>query len=217
VRLFHLADTVEVFHRAGGVEAAIEVARARRGKHFDPEVVDLFCGTAPDVLADMDAVAEFGALIETEPGLCRQLSERELDSALEAVADFTDLPSPSRAGHSRAVANLAALAAGLCGLPDREIATLRRAALVHDVGMHGVPASILDKPGPFTGAEVERMRLHSYWTARVLARPPALARSARSPHLPTSASTAPATTGACPGRQSRQPAGSSPPPTPAAP
>ena len=112
MRLFHLADTVEVFHRAGGVDAAIEVARARRGKHFDPEVVDLFCGAAPEVLADMDAVAEFGALIEKEPGLSRQLSERELDSALEAVADFTDLRSPSRAGHSRGVAHLAATAAG---------------------------------------------------------------------------------------------------------
>ncbi|HTQ92234.1 MAG TPA: HD domain-containing phosphohydrolase [Streptosporangiaceae bacterium] len=53
---------------------------------------------------------------------------------------------------------------------------LRRAALVHDVGMHGVPASILDKPGPLTDAEAERMRLHSYWTERSLARPPALAR-----------------------------------------
>jgi hypothetical protein len=101
VRLFHLADTVEVFHRAGGVDAAVEVARARRGKHFGPEVVDLFCRTASDVLADMDAVAECAALIEAEPGLCRHLSERELDSALEAVADFTDLRSPSRAGHSR--------------------------------------------------------------------------------------------------------------------
>ena len=58
VRLFHLADTVEVFHRAGGVDAAVNVARARRGKHFDPEVVDLFCGTAREVLADMDAVTE---------------------------------------------------------------------------------------------------------------------------------------------------------------
>ena len=54
--------------------------------------------------------------------------------------------------------------------------TLRRAALVHDIGMHGVPVSVLSKPGPLTGAESERMRLHSYWTARVLARPPALAR-----------------------------------------
>src|SRR5215475_10209116 len=42
VRLFHLADTVEVFHRAGGVEPAVEVAKARRGTHFDPTLVDLF-------------------------------------------------------------------------------------------------------------------------------------------------------------------------------
>ena len=104
------------------------------------------------------------------------MSERELDQALEAVADFTDLRSPFRAGHSRGVAHLAAEAARLCGIPDREIVTLRRAALAHDVGMHGVPVSLLDKRGPLTGAESERMRLHSYWTARVLAHPPALAR-----------------------------------------
>ena len=176
IRLFHLADTVEVFHRAGSVDAAVEVARARRGKHFEPELVDLFCGTAHEVLADMDADAESAALIETEPELCRQLSERELDSALEAMADFTDLRSPPRAGHSRGVAELAATAARLCGMPGREIATLRRAALLHDVGMHGVPASILDKPGPLSGAEAERMRLHSYWTERALARPAPLAR-----------------------------------------
>ena len=89
VRLFHLADTVEVFHRAGGAEAAVEVARARRGTRFDPELVDLFCGAAHDVLADLDVMAELEALIEAEPGLRRQLSERELDAALEAVADFS--------------------------------------------------------------------------------------------------------------------------------
>ncbi|HEX9035092.1 MAG TPA: HD domain-containing phosphohydrolase [Streptosporangiaceae bacterium] len=176
VRLFHLADTVEVFHRAGGVEAAVEMARSRRGTHFDPAVVDIFCEDAADVLAGLDAVAELAALIEAEPGLRRPLSESDLDSALEAVADFTDLRSPHRAGHSRAVARLAATAAGLGGLPDGEIVTLRRAGLLHNIGMHGVPASILGKPGPLSGAEMERMRLHSYWTERVLARPPALAR-----------------------------------------
>ncbi len=42
MRLFHLADTVEVYHRDDGIEAATEVARARRGTHFDPAVVDVF-------------------------------------------------------------------------------------------------------------------------------------------------------------------------------
>jgi HD-GYP domain-containing protein (c-di-GMP phosphodiesterase class II) len=176
VRLFHLADTVEVYHRAGGVEAAVEVARARRGRHFDPDVVDLFCATAREVLADMDPTGECSALIEAEPALRRPLTERELDSALETLADFTDVRFPARAGHSRGVAQLAATAAALYGLADADAVTLRRAALLHDVGMHGVPASILNKPGPLTGTESERLRLYSYWTERALARPAALAR-----------------------------------------
>ncbi len=174
VRLFHLADTVEVFHRGGGVDAAVGVARARRGSHFDPQLVDLFCGTASELLSDLEAVADATALIDGEPGLCRAMSQRELDSSLEVLADFTDLRSAFRCGHSRSVAELATAAGALSGMPARDLATLRRAALVHDVGMHGVPGSILDKAGPLSSAESERMRLRSYWTERVLARPAAL-------------------------------------------
>ena len=36
VRLVQLADVVEVFHRQGGVEAAVAVARERSGTQFDP-------------------------------------------------------------------------------------------------------------------------------------------------------------------------------------
>jgi HD-GYP domain-containing protein (c-di-GMP phosphodiesterase class II) len=74
------------------------------------------------------------------------------------------------------VATLAGHAAELAGLPAAEVATVRRAGLLHDVGLHGVPATILDKPGPLTATESERMRLHAYYTERVLARPTALAR-----------------------------------------
>ena len=42
------------------------------------------------------------------------------------------------------------------------------AGLVHDVGRVGVPTGIWDKPGPLTSAEWERVRLHSYYTERVL-------------------------------------------------
>ena len=176
MRLFHLADVVEVFHRAGGTEAAVDVARDRRGSHFDPAVVDAFCAVAAEVLGDPATEADWQALIADEPSLQRHLSQGELDTALEAIADFTDLRSPSRVGHSRGVANLVARAAVHSGLPDSDVVTVRRAALLHDIGLHGVPASILDKPGRLSESESERMRMHAYYTERMLTRPPALAR-----------------------------------------
>lgn len=176
MRLFHLADIVEVFHRGGGAEAAVEVARTRRGKQFDPEVVDAFCSVAADVLGDSSGDLDWQALAAREPILQRQLSEAELDGALEAIADFTDLRSPSRAGHSRAVAELVARAAADTGLPDADVTTVRRAGLLHDIGMHGIPATILDKAGPLSTSEAERIRMHTYYAERMLARPAALAR-----------------------------------------
>ncbi len=62
------------------------------------------------------------------------------------------------------------------GLPDEAVTELRRAALVHDIGRVGVPNTIWDKPGPLTDTERERVRLHSYYTERMLARPASLAR-----------------------------------------
>jgi HD-GYP domain-containing protein (c-di-GMP phosphodiesterase class II) len=176
MRLFQLADIVEVFHHAEGTDAAVEVARERRGTHFDPAVVDAFCEVAKDVLGDPATEADWHALIAEEPALQRCLSERELDAALEAIADFTDLRSRSRSGHSRGVADLVARAAVHAGLPDAEVVAVRRAALLHDIGLHGVPASILDKPGALSKSESERMRMHAYYTERMLARPPVLAR-----------------------------------------
>ena len=171
MRLFHLADIVEVYHRTHGVEGAVDVARSRRGKQFDPTIVDEFCRDTPELLKELEGELDWAALIEAEPGL-RGL----LDSALEAVADFTDLRSPFLAGHSRGVAALAESAARQCAVPENDVVALRRAALLHDLGRHAVPGTIWDKAGPLTASEFERVRLHSYYTERMLARPPALAR-----------------------------------------
>ena len=176
MRLFHLADTVEVFHRTAGVDAAIAVARERRGKKLDPGVVDAFCALAPEVLGDRLIEPDWNLILANEPALQRRLSERELDTALEAVADFTDLRSPSRAGHSRGVAHLVARAQARTGLPQQDRVALRRAGLLHDIGLHGIPATILDKASPLSASEAERMRMHTYYTERMLAQPPALAR-----------------------------------------
>src|SRR5258708_5411719 len=183
MRLFHLADTVEVFHRAEGTEAAVEVARDRRGRQFDPALVDAFCAVATDVLGDRAAEADWNALIAEEPALQRRLSEGELDVALEAIADFTDLRSPSRAGHSRGVADLAARAAAYAGRPAAEIVTLRRAGLLHDIGLHGVPPSIPDKSGPPSRSGSKRIRVPPFYTPRDPPPPPGPAPPAAPPPL----------------------------------
>jgi HD-GYP domain-containing protein (c-di-GMP phosphodiesterase class II) len=176
VRLFHLADVVEVHHRRSGVAAAVEVARARSGSQFDPRLVDAFCSTAVEVLPVATDEHDAHELFAGEPGLTGQLTDDELDAALVALADFTDLRSVSRAGHSRGVADLSAAAARGLRLPAGEVRMVYRAGLVHDVGLHGVPTTILDKTAPVTASEGERLRAASYFTERVLARPPALAR-----------------------------------------
>jgi HD-GYP domain-containing protein (c-di-GMP phosphodiesterase class II) len=175
VRVVQLADVVEVFHRQGGIQAAVAVARERSGTQFDPSVVECFCDTADELLAPLSDTTTWDDVISAQPGLRGTLANAELDAALEAIADFADLKSPYTMGHSRAVADLAAQAGRTCGLDDDAVRTLRRAGLVHDLGRLGVPNSIWDKRGPLNPAERERVRLHPYLTERILCASPALA------------------------------------------
>jgi HD-GYP domain-containing protein (c-di-GMP phosphodiesterase class II) len=64
-------------------------------------------------------------------------------------------------------------------LDEDEVALGHRAALVHDLGRVSVPNSVWDKRGPLTGSEWERVRLHPYYSERVLAATPLLADCGR--------------------------------------
>jgi HD-GYP domain-containing protein (c-di-GMP phosphodiesterase class II)/DNA-binding CsgD family transcriptional regulator len=174
-RVVNLADVVAVFHEAGGVDAAVAVARERSGTQFDPAMVDVFCAEAAPVLGGLDEATAWSAVIDAEP-VEIVLSDEALESALEAIADFTDLKSPWTIGHSRGVADLAGAAAKLYGLSDDDARLVRRAGLVHDLGRLGVSNAIWDKRGPLTAAELERVRMHPYLTERMLASSEALAR-----------------------------------------
>jgi HD-GYP domain-containing protein (c-di-GMP phosphodiesterase class II) len=174
-RLVTLADVVEVFHRADGTDAAITVARERRGTQFDPQVVDIFAAEAASLFADLDEVSSWDAVISAEPALGTWVAGPEFDAALEAIADFTDVKSPYTIGHSRAVADLAGEAAHIFGLDGEAGKVVRRAGLVHDLGRLGVSNAIWDKQGRLSHAESERVRLHPYLTERMLAYSPALA------------------------------------------
>ena len=105
-----------------------------------------------------------------------RLSIEQFDNACRAIADFADIKSPYTLGHSVGVAELAAQAAHGCGLPDADMVTIRWAGLLHDIGRVGISAGIWGKPGPLSTREWERVRMHPYYTERVLARPGVLAR-----------------------------------------
>ncbi|HKU75014.1 MAG TPA: diguanylate cyclase, partial [Pyrinomonadaceae bacterium] len=51
-----------------------------------------------------------------------------------------------------------------------EIAALKAGALLHDVGKLAVPPHILNKPGPLTHAEFEKMKIHTVVGAQILGR-----------------------------------------------
>ncbi len=174
-RLVYLADVVAVYHRIGGVEAAVAVAKERSGTHFDPALVELFCQRAPEFLTGLDVGSNWDTVIAAEPRLGRFVAEEQIDGMLEAIGDYADLKSPYTIGHSRAVADLASEAARLYGLPDEDVTTIRRAGLLQDIGRLGVSNAIWDKRSSLTVAEIERVRLHPYLSERMLAFSPALA------------------------------------------
>jgi HD-GYP domain-containing protein (c-di-GMP phosphodiesterase class II) len=173
-RLVSLADVIVVFHRAGGVAAALDVARQRSGTQFDPNLVELFCEVADDLLGDLDGVTSWEAVMDAEPSFAEPLTDGPLDAALEALADFVDVKSPFTLGHSRGVADLAADAADDLGLPSDDSTAVRRAGLLHDLGRLGIPNSVWDKRGELSVPEAERVRLHPYLTERTLASSPGL-------------------------------------------
>ena len=174
-RIVCLARDVEVLHRLGPPAAAGATVRRRRGGAYDPAVVEAFERCRPGLVEDLGEGSVWERVLAAEPEPRARVGPSGLDGVLEVFADFVDLKSPYTLGHSRGVAALAGAAAAHAGLDGDAAVALRRAGLVHDLGRVGVPNGVWDKPGPLSEAEWERVRLHGYYTERILARAPALA------------------------------------------
>ncbi len=171
VRIVTAAHDAEIYFRLGGIEAAIAMRRERSGGAHEPRVVQVFCRHAGDILGAREE-STWDAALEAEPLPAVRLTPSQLDAALEAMGDFSDLKSRYTSGHSSGVAALARKAGELQGLDAVE---LGRAAFVQDLGRVGVSAGVWDKPGPLTDAEWEKVRLHPYLGDRCLTRSKTLA------------------------------------------
>lgn len=168
MRLHHLADGAEIaWHRAGH-EAAVALVRRRRGGWVDPALADLFVRNAGEVLADLDGPDLFQRFLDAEPAPHHTCPAERADDIATAFANLADLKCAHTVGHSMRVAALAEAAAREAGVPRVEVVRLRRAALLHDVGRLAIPNTVWDRPARLGFADMERVRLHAYYSERVL-------------------------------------------------
>jgi diguanylate cyclase (GGDEF)-like protein len=101
-------------------------------------------------------------------------SRQVTDALLQVIAE----QSTHLDDHVERVAELAGVLAAALGQPAHEVARIRLAARLHDVGKTAIPASILEKPGRLDEHEWEFIRSHPAIGGRIVSAAPALAHVA---------------------------------------
>jgi HD-GYP domain-containing protein (c-di-GMP phosphodiesterase class II) len=172
-RIMGLAQTLEVFFSLQGLTAAIDIANERRGRWFDPALVDAFLAVCDD--------ADFWRMV-CRPEPHKQVSryepadevriadENQLDSVAAAFASVVDAKSPWTYKHSSGVADIAVGIAEILGHSPQELRSIHRMGLLHDVGKLGVSNLILDKPGKLDDAEFAALKEHTFHTQIIVGR-----------------------------------------------
>lgn len=97
---------------------------------------------------------------------------RELEAAqveiLDRLTTAVEMHDDITGHHTRRVGEAAARMANVLGLPPVEVALIRRAAPLHDVGKVGIPDALLKKAGPLTDEEFTLVKTHTTIGARML-------------------------------------------------
>ena len=172
-RIALLAQIVDVFQIANGIEAAKREIQNRTGTWFDPRLASAFerITARPDFWKTLRSDNLRGKIFALEPAQSSSfVDEGYLDDIAAAFAQVVDSKSPFTSGHSERVTLFTDLIAKQMGLSAEQRRWLKRAALLHDIGKLGVSNTILDKPGRLNPDEWEAMKLHAAYTETILSR-----------------------------------------------
>ncbi|MBE0603151.1 MAG: HD domain-containing protein [Deltaproteobacteria bacterium] len=122
---------------------------------------------APEILIRLRQIADQTSIALSRARLVEELNENDLGT-LQALSRAVDTNSHWTAGHSQRVTSLAMEIGWELGLPPREIDSLQRGGLLHDIGKLGIPTSILDKPAALTEEEFALIKGHPSSGAEIL-------------------------------------------------
>lgn len=151
-----------VNYGAGGSVAALLVYNTRT---LDPYFV---AATIPLLIVMFLTYQWSNRRVEVEREKTQELN-RVFLSTIEALALAIDAKDQVTHGHIRRVQRYTMALADSLGVKDeRQLDALRAAALLHDTGKLAVPEYILNKPGPLTASEFERMKVHAAVGADIL-------------------------------------------------
>lgn len=107
------------------------------------------------------------------------------EQIIDALAETIDAGDSNRNGHSENVAESSRLIAYKMSLPKSEVQKIYYSAILHDIGVIGVPEEIVNKQGKFTDEEFAEMKKHPEIGERILSKiteMPEIAKNVRSHH-----------------------------------
>lgn len=122
---------------------------------FDSDEVALLEGLANDLGYGLGSIRAHAQRLE----FLSQL-QRAQQALIEAMSAAVEVRDPYTAGHQRRVARLAEAIAIELGLDENDVAGIRAAATVHDLGKIAIPAEILTRPGRLSAVEYNIVKEH---------------------------------------------------------
>jgi len=174
-RIMNLSQTLEVFQVNRGENAAIDVARKRSRRWFDPDLVKAAASLAKQGLLwdglEHEHPIEHALALEPEERRMNANNET-IENICQAFAEIIDAKTPFTYRHSNGVADATTAISLQLGLSEDDITFMRRAALVHDIGKLSVSNSILEKPAALDEGEWGIMKKHPYYSFEILRRVP---------------------------------------------
>jgi HD-GYP domain-containing protein (c-di-GMP phosphodiesterase class II) len=177
-RILHVAQCLDTVMAARGKDRAIDWLVARRGRWFDPALVDRVKGWRRDAAwwglvwtAESD-----GEVVAMAPaGHTGTTEEDAIDRAAGVFAEIVDGKSPFTLGRSATVARHAEAIGWELGFHAGAMQLVRRAGLLHDIGNVTLSNRLLDRPDILTEPERQLVQAHPRHTFELLSKVDALA------------------------------------------